>query len=143
MTVLTLNSLCRRCPTHSRQCPGCNDCCRHDPAQRRCCIVHSVHEIRASSQQRCWNLQVILCCSIPPIFLNVVIFDRFSDVHNCRELIAASTKFIQDLFPIVCCEEEFLDLPKEQLCFFLSSEQLKVDSEFQVFTRVLFKTPRY
>lgn len=65
-------------------------------------------------------------------FLNVSNFNRFADVHNCRELIAASTKYIQDLFPIVCCEEEFLELPKEQLCFFLSSEQLKVDSEFQV-----------
>jgi actin-binding protein IPP len=69
---------------------------------------------------------------------------RFSDVHNCRELIAASTKYIQDLFPIVCCEDEFLELPKEQLCFFLSSEHLKVDSEFQVITRRGFNfTPPY
>jgi len=68
-----------------------------------------------------WNVLVTLkfCC-------------RFAEVHNCRELITASTKFIQDLFPLVCCEEEFLELPKDQLCFFLSSENLKVDSEFQV-----------
>ncbi|CAB3378215.1 actin-binding protein IPP [Cloeon dipterum] len=64
---------------------------------------------------------------------NAVGIYRFAEVHNFRELITASTKYIQDHFTLVCCEEEFLELPKEQLCYFLSSEYLKVDSEFQVF----------
>lgn len=34
----------------------------------------------------------------------------------------------------MCLEDEWLELPKEQLVKFLTSEKLRVDSEFQVFS---------
>lgn len=41
-------------------------------------------------------------------------------------------RFIEVNFPQVSQEEEFLDLPKEYLVHFLSSEYIHVDTEFQV-----------
>lgn len=63
---------------------------------------------------------------------NAVGIYRFSEGHHCTELKNAAVDFIQCNFPIICQEEEFFDLPMEQLVKFLSSEHLRVDSEFQV-----------
>ena len=43
-----------------------------------------------------------------------------------------AVEFIQLHFPQICSEEEFFELPKELLTKFLSSEHLRVDTEFQV-----------
>lgn len=63
---------------------------------------------------------------------NAVGIYRFSEGHHCTELKNAAVNFIQSQFPLICQEEEFYDLPKDQLVKFLSSEHLRVDSEFQV-----------
>lgn len=46
----------------------------------------------------------------------------------------AATDFIQTHFPQVCLEDEWPELPKDHLVKFLTSEELRVDSEFQVFS---------
>nr|CAD7443081.1 unnamed protein product [Timema bartmani] len=57
----------------------------------------------------------------------------FADGHNCEELASVAIDFIQSHFPQICNEEEFFELPKDLLTKFLSSEHLRVDTEFQVF----------
>ena len=57
---------------------------------------------------------------------------RFAEGHNCEELANMAVEFIQLHFPQICSEEEFFELPKELLTKFLSSEHLRVDTEFQV-----------
>lgn len=64
--------------------------------------------------------------------LNFITFFRFAEAHNCEELKKAAIEFIEGHFPQICAEEEFYDLPKELLSNFLTSENLRVDSEFQV-----------
>ncbi|KAI4461309.1 kelch protein [Holotrichia oblita] len=81
--------------------------------------------------------EVVLGCSdflikeLHPI--NAVGIFRFAEAHNCTELMTASYEFILNNFPQVCNEDEIYDLPKDQIIKFLSSEHVKVDSEFQVF----------
>ncbi|XP_046992359.1 actin-binding protein IPP isoform X1 [Schistocerca americana] len=64
---------------------------------------------------------------------NAVGIYRFAEGHSFEELTRFAVDFIQCHFPQVCCEEEFAELPKEDLIKFLSSELLRVDTEFQVF----------
>jgi hypothetical protein len=47
-------------------------------------------------------------------------------------------EFIQLHFPQICNEEEFFELPKDLLTKFLSSEHLRVDTEFQVSIVLLY-----
>ncbi|XP_054272226.1 actin-binding protein IPP-like [Macrosteles quadrilineatus] len=68
---------------------------------------------------------------------NAIGIYRFADAHNCGDMRATALDYIQNHFPHICLEEEFLDLPKDQLVFFLSSELLRVDSEYQVFQAAL------
>lgn len=58
---------------------------------------------------------------------------RFAEGHNCLELAATSVDYINSHFPQVSVEDEFYELPKDQLTRFLASEDLVVDTEFQVF----------
>ncbi|KAK7794828.1 hypothetical protein R5R35_009395 [Gryllus longicercus] len=64
---------------------------------------------------------------------NAIGIYRFAEGHNCEELANVAIDFIQCQFPDISNEEEFYDLPKDQLIMFLSSEHLRVDTEFQVF----------
>ncbi|KRT81641.1 BTB And C-terminal Kelch domain containing protein [Oryctes borbonicus] len=81
--------------------------------------------------------EVVLGCSnflikeLHPI--NAVGIFRFAEAHNCTELMTASYEFILNHFPQVCAEDEIYELPKDQIIKFLSSEHVRVDSEFQVF----------
>lgn len=68
---------------------------------------------------------------------NAIGIYRFAEGHNCEDLAKAALDYIQKHFPRICLEEEFYDLPKDQLIYFLSSEHLRVDSEFQVFQAAL------
>nr|CAD7204631.1 unnamed protein product [Timema douglasi] len=63
---------------------------------------------------------------------NAIGIYRFADGHNCEELASVAMDFIQSHFPQICNEEEFFELPKDLLTKFLSSEHLRVDTEFQV-----------
>jgi hypothetical protein len=49
-----------------------------------------------------------------------------------------AVEFIQLHFPQICSEEEFFELPKDLLTKFLSSEHLRVDTEFQVSIMLFF-----
>lgn len=57
---------------------------------------------------------------------------RFAEAHNRVDLLETALRFIQVNFPQVSKEEEFLDLPKEHLVRFISSENIHIDTEFQV-----------
>lgn len=57
---------------------------------------------------------------------------RFAEVHNRLDLLETALRFIEANFPQVCQEEEFLDLPKEHLVQFLSSDYIHIDTECQV-----------
>lgn len=53
-------------------------------------------------------------------------------MHNFAHLAKSALEFIQNNFPLICQEEEFLELPKKYILELLSSEYLRVDSEVQV-----------
>jgi actin-binding protein IPP len=59
-------------------------------------------------------------------------FYRFAEAHNRIDLLETALRFIEVNFPQVSQEEEFLDLPKEHLVSFLGSENIHIDTEFQV-----------
>lgn len=63
---------------------------------------------------------------------NAIGIYRFASDHNCLLLKNAAFAFICQNFWDVGHEEEFKDIPKEILNFFLSSESLQIDSEYQV-----------
>lgn len=62
----------------------------------------------------------------------IVIDRRFAEAHNRLDLLETALRFIEVNFPQVCQEEEFLDLPKEHLVHFLSSDYIHIDTECQV-----------
>ncbi|XP_065202236.1 actin-binding protein IPP [Planococcus citri] len=64
---------------------------------------------------------------------NAVGIYRLADMHNFTNLAKSALEFIQNNFPLICQEEEFLELPKKYILELLSSEYLRVDSELQVF----------
>lgn len=66
------------------------------------------------------------------------LLSRFADGHNCLELASAAIDYINSQFPRVCTEDEFYELPKDQLTRFLASEDLVVDTEFQVCHSFIF-----
>ncbi|CAH0394185.1 unnamed protein product [Bemisia tabaci] len=68
---------------------------------------------------------------------NAIGIYRFAETHNWVDLMNTSQNFINENFPEVCVEDEFHELPKNLLLKFLSSESLKVDSEYQVFSAAL------
>lgn len=61
-----------------------------------------------------------------------LVLNRFAEAHNRLDLLETALRFIQVNFPQVSQEEEFLDLPKENLVHFLSSDYIYIDTEFQV-----------
>lgn len=67
----------------------------------------------------------------------IIFFCRFADDHNWIDLKAAAIQYIENNFPKVCKEDEIYDLHKDIIIRLLSSENLKIDSEFQVFQTAL------
>jgi kelch-like protein 20 len=61
----------------------------------------------------------------------------FADTHACRELLRIADKFTQHNFQEVMEHEEFLLLPLSQLIDIISSDELNVRSEEQVFQAVM------
>ncbi|ODN01800.1 Kelch-like protein 20, partial [Orchesella cincta] len=61
----------------------------------------------------------------------------FADTHSCRELLRVADMFTQHNFQEVMTSEEFLLLPVGQLCDIISSDELNVRSEEQVFSAVM------
>ena len=61
----------------------------------------------------------------------------FADTHACRELLKVADKFTQHNFQEVMESEEFLLLPFNQLVDIISSDELNVRSEEQVYQAVV------
>ena len=61
----------------------------------------------------------------------------FADTHSCRDLLRVADLFTQHNFQEVMESEEFLLLPFSQLVDILSSDELNVRSEEQVFRAVM------
>ena len=58
---------------------------------------------------------------------------RFSEAHNCKELAESAIGFINSHFPEVSEHEEILEISQQMMIRLISSELIRVDSEFQVF----------
>ncbi|KAG1697206.1 Kelch-like protein 20 [Nymphon striatum] len=61
----------------------------------------------------------------------------FADTHSCRELLRIADKFTQHNFQEVMESEEFLLLPCNQLIDIISSDELNVRTEEQVFSAIM------
>ncbi|CAK9291986.1 unnamed protein product [Gordionus sp. m RMFG-2023] len=61
----------------------------------------------------------------------------FADIHSCHELHDFADKFAQNFFQEVIINEEFLLLPSSQLIEILSSDDLNIRNEEQVFKAVM------
>jgi len=64
---------------------------------------------------------------------NAIGIYRFADGHNIEGLRDISLGYIHDNFFLVSLEEEFKEINKDLLTQLISSEFLRVDSEYQVF----------
>ena len=64
----------------------------------------------------------------------------FADTHACQDLLESSDKFTQDHFQEVIENEEFLLLPVNQLIDIISSDELNISSEEQVFQAIMHWT---
>lgn len=62
---------------------------------------------------------------------------RFAEAHNCKELAESANGFINSHFPEVAEHDEILEVSQQMLSRLISSELIRVDSEFQVFTVAL------
>lgn len=58
---------------------------------------------------------------------------RFAEAHNCKELAESANGFINAHFPEVAEHDEILDVSQQMLTRLISSEMIRVDSEYQVF----------
>ena len=61
----------------------------------------------------------------------------FAEKYRCEELVLRSTKFIQDNFTSVSKSDEFLNLEAEEVEKWISSENILVEAEEDVFTIIL------
>jgi len=61
----------------------------------------------------------------------------FADTHSCQELLHFANKFTQDRFQEVIESEEFLLLPVNQLIDIISSDELNVKCEDQVYNAIM------
>ncbi len=61
----------------------------------------------------------------------------FADTHSCRELLRIADRYTQQHFIDVKESEEFLFLPINQLIDIISSDELNMTSEEDVFNAVM------
>jgi len=61
----------------------------------------------------------------------------FADTHSCQDLLHYADKFTQDRFQEVMESEEFLLLPINQLIDIITSDELNVRSEEQVYNAII------
>ncbi|XP_070552820.1 kelch-like protein 20 [Ptychodera flava] len=62
---------------------------------------------------------------------------NIADIHTCTDLVIASERYAQKHFSEVVKEEEFLLLPKTQLIELISSEELNVNCEEEVYNAIM------
>ena len=68
---------------------------------------------------------------------NCLGFMRFADLHSCRELLAESQLYAQKNFPQVRESEEFISLSHRDICDLISSNELGVVNEKEVYEAVM------
>lgn len=73
-----------------------------------------------------------LCLELHPS--NALGILRFAEAHSCRELADSALGFINSHFPEVAEHDEILEVSQQMLQRLISSELIRVDSEYQVFT---------
>ena len=61
----------------------------------------------------------------------------FADTHSCQELLRIADRYTQQHFTDVKESEEFLCLPVSQLIEIISSDELNMTSEEDVFNAVM------
>jgi actin-binding protein IPP len=83
-----------------------------------------IHEVVSCCAQ-------FLCRELHPS--NALGILRFAEAHNCKELAESATGFINAHFPEVSEHDEILEISQQMLTRLISSELIRVDSEFQVF----------
>ncbi|CAH1239521.1 IPP [Branchiostoma lanceolatum] len=76
-----------------------------------------------------------LRCQLHPS--NAIGIYMYAEAHACQDLCSASLAYIQSHFSQVTREEEFFNVSKELLSELLSSEDLHVENEYQVFTSAM------
>jgi actin-binding protein IPP len=62
---------------------------------------------------------------------------RFAEAHNCAELAESASSFINSHFPEVAEQDEILEISSQMFSRLISSEMIRVDSEFQVFAAAM------
>lgn len=100
----------------------------------------NVQELLAAADMLQLNEVVEGCCEYlvrelhPSNALGIL---RFAEAHSCSLLAKSAQTFVNTHFPDVALEAELLDIPPALLIRLIASENLRVDSEFQVFNAAL------
>jgi actin-binding protein IPP len=76
-----------------------------------------------------------LCRELDPS--NALGILRFAEAHSCLELAESASSFINSHFPEIAENDEILEISSQMFSRLISSELLRVDSEFQVFQTVM------
>jgi ribosomal protein S17E len=63
---------------------------------------------------------------------------RFAEAHNCAELAESAGSFINSHFPEVSEQDEILEISSQMFSRLISSEMIRVDSEYQVWLLLSF-----
>lgn len=62
---------------------------------------------------------------------------RFAEAHNCQELLTSANEFICTHFSEIAEQDEILDISSQMFSRLISSEMIRVDSEYQVFSAAM------
>lgn len=62
---------------------------------------------------------------------------RFAECHNCQELSESASAFINSHFPEIAEQDEILEISSQMFSRLISSEMIRVDSEYQVFSAAM------
>lgn len=58
---------------------------------------------------------------------------RFAEAHNCKNLQVSASEFINSHFPDIIENDEILETSSQMFCRLISSEMIRIESEYQVF----------
>ena len=83
------------------------------------------------------NYYIVVNAIIRSLNLTFTGIYRFADGHNIEGLSEIALNYIHDNFHLVSQEEEFQEINKDLLSELISSEYLRVDSEYQVFVATM------
>ena len=67
----------------------------------------------------------------------VLIYYSIAEQYSCEELIASTRKFIESNFTTVAVSDDFLNLPSHEVQKWISSDEIVIDAEENVFEIIL------